>query len=119
MRTKPIVLAIDWDGVIHDRANPVEGKRLGEPLPGAKEAIEKLVDRGFRVVIFTCVAHTPAGHQAVTDWMEYYDIPCHDVTAVKPVADLYIDDKGLRHKNWSQSLYLIGEYLGVDMELNQ
>lgn len=104
MRSKPTVLAVDWDGVLHDRSKPVEGRHLGIPYPDAKKAMEKLYRKNFRLIIHTCVAHTPAGYQAVVDWLDYYDMPYHDVTAVKPVADLYIDDKAIHHTDWDSTL---------------
>lgn len=115
-KPKQIVLAVDWDGVIHDRAHPIDGKRFGPPLPGAAEALSDLHELGIRIVVFTCVAHTPSGWQAVTDWLEHHDIDYDEVTAVKPIAHAYIDDKGIRHYDWANTLQELDFHLGINTD---
>ena len=100
------VLAIDFDGVIHDKANPIEGKRMGAPLPGTKEAMDRLYKKN-RLIIHTVMATSPGGIQAVKDWLDYYKIPFHEVTAIKPTAAFYIDDKAVKHIDWSTTLEII------------
>jgi hypothetical protein len=106
---KPKVIAIDFDGVIHDKDHPVKGKRMGPPMVGAGESVRLLRKRGYKIIVHTCMAVTPGGKQTVADWLDYYDIPCKEVTATKPIADLYIDDKALRFEDWADTL----NYLGV------
>ena len=45
------------------------------------------------------------------EWLEKYDISkCVDeVTAEKPRAEYYIDDKGIRFNNWKETLDILGE----------
>lgn len=109
-------LAIDWDNTIQDRKNPVTGKRFGPPLLGAQEAIEELAERGLEIVIHSCTATEPSGVRLIEEWMEAYDIPFSAVTAIKPEADLYIDDKGLHFTNWDRTLPEIYGRLGIERD---
>ncbi len=99
-----MLLAVDFDGVIHDKANPIKGRRMGAPIEGAKEALVHFKTRGDEVVIFTVMAITPGGTKAVADWMDYYEIPCDSITSTKPNADMFIDDKAIRFNDWEQTL---------------
>ncbi len=74
--------AIDLDGVIHDHLHPVEGKRMGAPMEGAVEAITALRDKGDTIIVHTVKATTESGRCAVIDWLNHYNIPFDDVTAI-------------------------------------
>lgn len=110
-KTEKQNIAIDFDGVIHDKANPVEGMRMGLPIEGAKEALMGLKNN-YTLIIHTVMATTPSGIHAVSDWLDYYEIPYDQVTATKPNAICYLDDKGLKFINWPQALKDIGEIHG-------
>lgn len=99
-----MLLAIDFDGVIHDYKNPVEGRRMGEPINGAKESLQGLKAIGHELVIHTVKASTLGGMKAVIDWMNYYEIPFDFVVYTKPNADVFIDDKAIRFNDWAQTL---------------
>ncbi len=47
------ILAIDFDGVIHDFKNPIEGRRMGAPIEGTKEALDKFKSKGYKIIVFT------------------------------------------------------------------
>lgn len=96
-----MILAIDFDGVIHDNKNPIEGKRMGPPIVGAKEALQQMRETGEAIIIF-CVWANDYGWKVIHDWMEFYQIPFDDITNVKPQADVYIDDKALKFESWEQ-----------------
>lgn len=91
------IIAIDFDGVIHDKENPVEGRRMGPPMEGAKQAIEHLV-KEFIIVIHSVWADKP---KVIEDWMNYYEIPYDEVSNIKPNAKFYIDDKAIHFNNWA------------------
>jgi hypothetical protein len=99
-----MILAIDFDQTIHDKANPIPGRRMGLPLQDAKTSLDKLNKRGHRIIIHTVMATTTSGLRAVRDWMDYYDLPYHDITATKPNADWFIDDKAIHFDNWTQAM---------------
>jgi hypothetical protein len=103
-----LMLAIDFDGVIHDKAHPLPGMRMGAPLPETAETMERLYNGGAQLIIFTVMATSPAGHKAVADWLDYYHIRYHVITAIKPNADYFIDDKAIRHTDWASTLASLG-----------
>lgn len=113
---KQITLAIDFDETIQSRATALPGKIFGKPIPGALEALDDLEAEGYRIVIHSCVAHTPAGWKAIEEWLEEYEAAYHDITAVKPVAACYIDDKAIRFTDWDSAVIDIHKALGVEDE---
>lgn len=92
-----LIVAVDFDGVIHDQANPKPGRRMGLPLPGAKDALTRLKQDGHTVIIHSCCR---AG--VIADWMAYYEIPYSSIWQGngKPQADYYVDDKAVRFTSW-------------------
>jgi hypothetical protein len=42
--------------------------------------------------------------KAVRDWLDYYDILYHDVTAIKIAAVAYIDDRAIRFTTWPEAM---------------
>lgn len=98
-----MVLAIDFDGVVHDYKNPLVGRRMGAPIEGAKSALAKLARRNT-IIIFSVWGDSPA----MKEWLDFYQIKYHKITNVKPMADIYLDDKALRFSNWYDSLVEIG-----------
>jgi hypothetical protein len=104
-------LAIDFDDTIHDRQNPKPGRRMGEPLPGAKETIEALRARGWYILIHSC--NRP---EVIRDWMQYYQIPYDAIWGAspgdlgqKPAADWYIDDRAICFTTWEDVLEKVTE----------
>lgn len=95
-----MILAIDFDGVIHDIKNPLPGRRMGGPIIGAKEALVGFKREGHHIVIFTVRANSEASKMTVIDWLTYYEIPFDDVTNIKINADYYIDDKAIQFISW-------------------
>lgn len=93
------ILAIDFDGVIHDYKNPLPGRRMGPPIEGAKDALESYVAAGHEVIVFSVWGHD-AGATTIEKWMHYYKIPFHSITNIKPKADLYLDDHGKKFERW-------------------
>lgn len=97
------VIAVDFDDCLQHRVTSKPGEIFGEPITGSLEALHYLC-RKYRVVIHTCVAHTPAGWTAVHKWLEGHNASYHEITAVKPIADIYLDNKGLRFTDWETAL---------------
>ena len=95
------ILAIDFDRVIHDCDHPKDGRKMGEPMVGAKAALTILKNMGYTVIIHSCNRAN-----VITDFMKYYEIPYDSIWQGegKPVADFYIDDKGLRFTTWENTL---------------
>jgi predicted phosphatase len=95
-----MIFAVDFDNVIHDAKNPLEGKRMGAPIEGARSALQILRQKG-KVIIFSVWGNNP---KPIEEWLRYYDIPFDSITNIKPQADCYIDDKAIRFTNWDNTL---------------
>lgn len=102
------MIAIDFDHTIHDAANPIKGRRMGPPMDGAKEAIEKLRQK-HKIVIFT-VWGDVKGRKTIADWMNYYKIPYDEITNIKPNATVFIDDRAIRFTSWEEVIHTIKDF---------
>lgn len=97
-------LMIDFDGVLsHYDGNFREGQ-LGEPNPGALEAVKTYIENGFSVVVHTTRARDKAGHDRVRYWLADHGfdalvVPNYiKVTAFKVPAVAYLDDRAITFK---------------------
>jgi hypothetical protein len=107
------VIAIDFDGVIHSfELGFHDGTIYGTPIPGSIEAIKK-ISKKYKIVIYTAKAkkdrpliNGKTGIELVWEWLKKYDIDQYiqEVTAEKPRAICYIDDKAIRFIDWNQTL---------------
>lgn len=95
------VIAIDFDGVIHDHKNPVEGRKMGKPIEGAKEALTSL-SKKYEIIIFSVWGDEK--NNTIEDFMKFYELPYNSITNIKPRAEFYIDDKGIKFTNWQEVL---------------
>ena len=106
-------LAIDFDGVIHKNSKGFhDGTIYDEPMPGAIEAIKHL-SKKYDIVVFTAKAKSDrplvdgkTGAELIWDWLGKYNLIPYIklVTAEKPRAVAYIDDKAIHFTNWEQTL---------------
>ena len=92
-------IAVDFDGVIHSYTSPWVAADVipDAPVPGAIEWLNSMRS-GFRIIIFTTRGKTPEGREAVKRWLGAYGFECsrEDVTAEKPPALIYLDDRAVR-----------------------
>ena len=106
-------IAVDFDGVIHKNSKGYhDGTIYDEPVEGVREALEKLSEK-YTVIIYTAKARRDrglvngmSGVQLVWDWLKEHDLSKYvsKVTAEKPRAVAYIDDKGIGFDNWNNVL---------------
>lgn len=106
-------IAIDFDGVIHSfELGYHDGTIYGTPLPGSIDNIKRL-SKNFKLVIYTAKAkhdrpliNGKTGIELVWEWLGKHKIDSYisDVTAEKPRAICYIDDKAIRFINWDQTM---------------
>lgn len=111
-------IAIDFDGVIHQYTSPWSHvlEISDPPVDGAFEFIRGALREGFDVVIFTARAnadpnakwfnnnpkHDPSGvDKNIREWMVRHGLEQEiadkiEITAIKPSAAVYIDDRGWR-----------------------
>jgi histidinol phosphatase-like enzyme len=108
------VVALDFDGVIHnDSKGFFDGTIYGNPIEGTEFALKYLSER-YKLVIFSCksnperpLVENKTGTELIWEWLEHHNLKQYISYVVwgKPNALVYIDDKGLRFSNWSQTLY--------------
>lgn len=98
MFTKKKTIAFDFDGVIHSYNGNWCGFEIiqGEPVPGIKEVLERLIQSGYLVGIISSRAITEAGRVAMIVWLKNYNIPYSYISSVKQPALVYVDDRGLK-----------------------
>lgn len=97
---KKETIAFDLDGTL---AHYTEWKGLdhiGDPLPGTVKVVNKLVDLGYDVVIFTTRTNPEQNKEPVEQLKQRIYVWLDDngfssevrVTEYKPIALLYVDD---------------------------
>lgn len=74
---------------------------MGPPIEGAKEALEKFLSLGHEIIVHSVWAHDE-GAKTIEAWMNFYQIPFHHITNIKPKADLYLDDHAQKFISWDQ-----------------
>jgi hypothetical protein len=111
-----MTIAVDLDGVILKYVDPWEGiYHFGDPEPGAAEALGRLKELGYKIVIYTtrnnAMANHNGGHNAleltalVQNQLEKHGIPYDFIALFKPLARYYIDDRAIRHAgDWGATL---------------
>lgn len=97
--TGKYTIAVDFDGVIHSYTSPWVAPDVipDPPVPGAIDWLNE-IDAKLTVVIFTTRGATLEGRSAVRNWLWDNGATLDEirVTAEKPAALLYIDDRGYR-----------------------
>jgi hypothetical protein len=105
-------IAVDFDGVIHSYTSGWQGAHVipDPPVPGAIDFLAYLSADGTpaNVVIFSSRAKTWRGRRAMKAWLCEHSgglwdecmgnpgIQSIKVTATKPVASVYLDDRAVR-----------------------
>jgi hypothetical protein len=96
------IIAVDFDDTIAENRYP----DVGMIEPGAIAALNRLKNAGYSIMIYS--SRTGSGHphheEAVAKMKKFLDdnkVPydtIHDGTGGKPLADYYIDDKGVPYQ---------------------
>lgn len=96
--SKRMVVVFDFDGVINSyRSNFVGYDNIPDPpVEGIREEIARIRQAGYRVVIVSSRCREVEGSVAIRKWLEHWDIEYDEVTAIKPPARAYIDDRAIR-----------------------
>lgn len=96
-------IVVDFDGTITDDVFP----DVGNPKEGVVEALNKLKEAGFEIIIHSCRTGSyfkdvlnEDQFERIKDYMEYYNMPFDRIWVPdKPIASAYIDDKAIRYQN--------------------
>lgn len=113
MGNERYTVALDFDGVLHLYEKGWQGATVLEgPTEGAQEAVAALFDMGYEVAVFSTRAETPEGAAAIRSWLVEHGFPSADkipVSATKPKAVLFVDDRGFRFEgDWHSILAVAG-----------
>lgn len=116
-----INVGIDFDGVIHRNSKGYyDGTIYDDPVEGAYEALETLAEQ-HTVIIYTCKAkpdrgliNGKTGTELIWEWLKKHDMAqfVSKVTAEKPRARFYIDDKAIQFTDWKSAFERIQELDG-------
>lgn len=88
-------VAIDFDGPIHAYSKGLYDGTIYDGLtPGFLDALQAFRNLEHRIVVFTC-----REKESVIEWLKGHNIDL-PVTNAKPIANVYIDDRGFHWKNW-------------------
>jgi hypothetical protein len=102
-------ICLDFDGVIKEYKRGWRGGAVDEPpVKGSLEAIKKLIDSGFIVVIFTARYDLRPVRMWLSNHLEEKFGRIEGarlnslirITNSKPPANLYIDDRAIRFESW-------------------
>ena len=113
--TRPKTLAVDLDGTILEYDGWRGHNHFGKPLPGAREALQKLKEQGFVIIIWT----TRQNRDKIAEYLKEHGIPFDYINenphgppdcSNKIYADYYIDDRAIEFRgNWQEVLSKIKE----------
>jgi capsule biosynthesis phosphatase len=103
-------ICIDMDGTICEIRKPDELYIDVLPKQGAIEALKKLKAEGHYIIIHTS-RHMKACNNNIGEiiakqapvfheWFKKWGIEYDELLFGKPLADVYIDDRGLQFENW-------------------
>jgi len=88
---KEKIVSIDFDGVLAQYDGYKGEDIMGEPINGAREFVLKLINSGYKPMVFT--VRKP---EFVLRWIEKNDFPNMEVTNVKRPSLTYIDDRCIK-----------------------
>lgn len=116
-----INVGIDFDKVIHKCSKGYyDGTIYDDPVPGAYEALERL-SQDYTVIVYTCKAkpdrglvNGKTGTELIWEWLKEHNMSqfVSKVTAEKPRARFYVDDKAIRFTDWESTFAMIEEIDG-------
>jgi phosphoheptose isomerase len=116
-----INIGIDFDGVIHKNSKGYyDGTIYDDPIEGSHEALSKL-SQEHTIIIYSCKAkpdrgliNGKTGTELIWEWLKKHNMAqfVSKVTAEKPRARYYIDDKAIRFTDWESAFEQIGEIDG-------
>jgi len=116
MNNRPVI-AVDLDGTILSY-DPPSFPDLGEPLPGAIEGLQAIQNLGYKILIYTCrLKGTPeevgAEVAKISKHLTDRGVPFDELFlpgAAKPMAEWYVDDKGLSFQgDWNEIVEIIAD----------
>jgi len=106
-------IGVDFDGVIHACTKGYhDGTIYDDPVTGSYDALEVL-SKKYEIIIYSAKARSDrplvngkTGIQLIWEWLEKHNMKqfVKAVTAEKPRAIFYIDDRAIRFFDWETCL---------------
>lgn len=96
------VVFVDLDGTLCTEEKTFE-RSLATPLPGAREALERMRANGHTIVIWT--ARGWEQYRISKDWLDRHGFPYDQIIMGKPIANLFIDDRARRFDGWDKEYF--------------
>lgn len=103
---KPRTIFIDMDGVLASEERTFD-RPLAKPLPGAADAVKALRAAGHTVVVYT--ARGWAEFRVTKAWLDDNGFEYDGLHMAKPIADVWIDDRAVRHVDWDQTNQILAD----------
>jgi hypothetical protein len=108
-------VALDFDGVINSYKSGWQGAdKTDEPVEGAADGLNNLLDEGLKVVIYSTRAETAEGQQTIKDYLHNLIGDRADgieVSSGKPIATVYVDDRAVTFTgDWEAMPERIGKF---------
>lgn len=100
-------ICVDFDGVVHKYTGDYSPGVFNEPKNGAMEALVKLNEAGYSVVILTARADLASVKAYIIEHLGDKVFPIR-VTDKKPPAIAYIDDRAIRFTTWADAFVQLG-----------
>lgn len=99
-------IVFDFDGVIHRYNSGWQGATVIPDLPvtGIGDAIRDIRKDGYKVVVVSTRCSEPGGIEAISGWLLEHDIVVDDISAEKPPALMYIDDRAICFDGHAETL---------------
>ncbi len=94
-------IMVDLDGVLASEEKTFE-RALAAPLPGAREALARLRAAGHTIIVYT--ARGWAEFRMTRQWLDDHGFEYDGLHMGKPIADVWIDDRAVAHRDWEQTL---------------
>jgi len=111
-----INVGIDFDGVIHlNSKGYYDGTIYDDPVPGAATALVRLASK-YTVIVYSAKARADrglvngkTGIELIWEWLQKHKMAQYvsKVTAEKPRARFYVDDKAIRFIDWESTFKTI------------
>lgn len=94
-----MVIFIDIDGTICTEESPFD-RPLAKPLPGALETINRYVEMGHTVVLWTGRGWDQ--YRTTKAWLDEHGFKYDQLLMGKPIANLIIDDRARHFTGWNR-----------------
>ena len=109
---RPLTIFVDLDGVLATEERTFD-RPLAAPLPGARDALAALHAAGRTVVVYT--GRGWPEYRYTKQWLDEHGFQYDALLMGKPIADVWIDDRAIRHTGWADTLQQLAQHAGVNV----